>query len=334
MSDPSSSSDSWYERLLHVFSVKPKDTLRNQLNEALDSSPFSDSTFSPLERSMLKNILGLNMIKVDDVMKPRTEIVAISINNTLSDLIQLFKTCGHSRVIVFEETIDDALGMIHIRDLVGYLCFDTRSDVSQTAKENSSETSEGFGADSSELTQWRPGIDLKVPLLQVNLHLPVLFIPPTMPAIDLLVKMQTSRTHLALVIDEYGSTDGLISIEDLIEKIVGDIQDEHDQQHVRMVYRTSEKTFVVDARASLEELTEATQIDFIALAGDKIEEIETIGGFIITLIGYVPGKGEIIKGPKNLVFNILDADPLRIKKLQFYINTKKSKAIPQSSSQT
>ena len=154
-------------------------------------------------------------------------------------------------------------------------------------------------------------VDLTATLASTKIQRPVLFVPPSMPAIDLLVRMQATRTHMALVIDEYGGTDGLISIEDLIEMVVGDIEDEHDVAEGHLVQRLEgeAEVFVADARAPLAEVSEATGVDLVAAVGEMAEEIDTIGGMIVTLAGRVPSRGEIIAGPGDLEFEVLDADP-------------------------
>ncbi|MGU3545737.1 transporter associated domain-containing protein, partial [Methylobacterium sp. A52T] len=163
-------------------------------------------------------------------------------------------------------------------------------------------------------------VDLTTTLAAARIQRPVLFVPPSMPAIDLLVRMQATRTHMALVIDEYGGTDGLISIEDLIEVVVGDIEDEHDvaeDKHVQRVEGEGE-VFVADARTPLAEVSEVTGVDLVAAVGEMAEEIDTLGGMIVTLAGRVPSRGELIAGPGDLEFEVLDADPRRLKRLRFH----------------
>src|ERR671939_1008964 len=152
-------------------------------------------------------------------------------------------------------------------------------------------------------------------LASANILRPVLFVPRSMPTIDLLVRMQATRTHMALVIDEYGGTDGLVSIEDLVEMVVGDIEDEHDDAAAHMINRDGD-TFVADARASLEEASEALGVDLAI--GDMAEEVDTLGGLIVTLAGRVPSRGELIAGPEHLEFEVLDADPRRVKRLRIH----------------
>jgi CBS domain containing-hemolysin-like protein len=137
-----------------------------------------------------------------------------------------------------------------------------------------------------------------------------------MPAVDLLVRMQATRTHMALVIDEYGGTDGLVSIEDLVEMVVGNIEDEHDDATAETVVRAADDTFVADARASLDEVTQALGIDLTD--EDSAEDIDTLGGFIVTLAGRVPSRGELIAGPGLLEFEVLDADPRRVKRVRIH----------------
>ncbi|TXN47215.1 CBS domain-containing protein, partial [Methylobacterium sp. WL18] len=163
-------------------------------------------------------------------------------------------------------------------------------------------------------------VDLSTTLAAARIQRPVLFVPPSMPAIDLLVRMQATRTHMALVIDEYGGTDGLISIEDLIEVVVGDIEDEHDVAEAKQVQRVDgeDDVFVADARTPLAEVSEATGVDLVAAVGDMAEEIDTLGGMIVTLAGRVPSRGELIVGPGDLEFEVLDADPRRLKRLRFH----------------
>jgi CBS domain containing-hemolysin-like protein len=161
-------------------------------------------------------------------------------------------------------------------------------------------------------------LDLNVSLAQASILRPVLFAPPSMPALDLLVKMQATRTHMALVIDEYGGTDGLVSIEDIVEMIVGDIEDEHDLDDEPQITAAADGTFVIDARASLEDASKAVGAE---LAGDDLaEEIDTVGGLIASIAGHVPVRGEIVVDPaRGLEYEILDADPRRVKRIKLHL---------------
>ena len=315
----------WYDRLLHVFHLRPRDSLRDDIEDALAEPDTGENAFSPLERAMLKNVLGLHKVRVDDVMIPRADIVAVSMETSLGDLMKLFRTAGHSRLPVYGETLDDPRGMVHIRDFVDHIAGRAEAGTRRAPTGQP----EGEAAAPVLPPRARRGaralrtlnlasVDLSVTLAAARIQRPVLFVPPSMPAIDLLVRMQATRTHMALVIDEYGGTDGLISIEDLIEMVVGDIEDEHDVAEGHLIQRVEGEgdVFVADARAGLAEVSAASGVDLVAAVGDMAEEIDTIGGLIVTLAGRVPSRGELISGPGDLEFEVLDADPRRVKRLR------------------
>ncbi len=153
-----------------------------------------------------------------------------------------------------------------------------------------------------------------MPLSQAKFVRTILFVPPSMPTLDLLAKMQATRIHLALVIDEYGGTDGLVSIEDLVEQIVGDIEDEHDEHVAHTVVRQPDGSFLADARATLEDVVGTIGAEFDV--GDAAEEVDTVGGYLVTRIGRVPVRGEIVPGPEPFEIEVLDADPRRVKKVK------------------
>ena len=201
---------------------------------------------------------------------------------------------------VFDDSLDDPRGMVHIRDFLEYIA------------EKAHPESEAAVAESEAATHDLAVVDLSTLLSETKLLRPVLYVPPSMPAVDLLVRMQATRTHIALVIDEYGGTDGLVSIEDLIEIVVGDIEDEHDKEEAPIT-QTGEGCFAADARATLDELKEATGVD---LSGNEVaDDIDTLGGLIVTLAGRVPAQGEVIDGPEGLSFEVLDSDQRRVKRL-------------------
>jgi CBS domain containing-hemolysin-like protein len=256
---------------------------------------------------MLKNVLGFHRIRVEDVMVPRADIVAVPSDTNLGDLLGIFRTAGHSRLPVYGETLDDPKGMVHIRDFLDFIAARADSRPSRRRKSDAPAvaTPPSLGR-----------VDLSLSLASARILRPVLFVPRSMPAIDLLVRMQATRTHMALVIDEYGGTDGLVSIEDLVEMVVGDIEDEHDDATARMVVRSDNDTYLADARAGLEEVSEALQVDLAAEA--SAEDIETLGGLIVTIAGRVPSRGELIGGPGDLEFEVLDADPRRVKRLRIH----------------
>jgi len=298
--------DHWYDRVLTRLGLKPRESIRHDLEDVL-AETVEDTDFSPQERAMLKNVLSFHRIRVEDVMVPRADIVAVAADTNLGELLSLFRTAGHSRLPVYGETLDDPKGMVHIRDFLDF--------IAMRADGGASEAGSGDEAPLPSLGQ----IDLSMALSSANILRPVLFVPRSMPAIDLLVRMQATRTHMALVIDEYGGTDGLVSIEDLVEMVVGDIEDEHDEDATLTIVPAADGTYIADARASLDEVKEVLGLDLTEEEG--AEDIDTIGGFIVTLAGRVPSRSEVIEGPSGLEFEVLDADPRRVKRLRVHRRT-------------
>lgn len=281
------------DRLRGLLGLAPA-SVREDIEDALEEAA---GDVTPHERALLKNVLGLHDLRVEDAMIPRADIVAISQDATLREALALFRDAGHSRLPVYVETLDDPRGMVHIRDFVNHiaLCEEKREDADRAATHRI--------------------IDFDAPLLQAELLKPVLFVPRSMPALDLLIRMQTTRTHLALVIDEYGGTDGLVTIEDIMEMIVGDIEDEHDVAEPPEIVELDNGDFLVDARADLDEVTARLGVDF--RLEDTPAEVTTIGGLVAWLAGRVPMRGEIIATPVEAYeFEIVDADPRRVRKLR------------------
>jgi CBS domain containing-hemolysin-like protein len=295
--------DHWYDRVLTRLGLKPRESIRHDLEDVL-AETVEDTDFSPQERAMLKNVLSFHRIRVEDVMVPRADIVAVAADTNLGELLNLFRTAGHSRLPVYGETLDDPKGMVHIRDFLDFIAM--RADGGASAS----------GSDAEMPLPSLGQIDLSMALSSANILRPVLFVPRSMPTIDLLVRMQATRTHMALVIDEYGGTDGLVSIEDLVEMVVGDIEDEHDEDSTLTIVAAADGTFIADARASLDEVKEVLGLDLTEEEG--AEDIDTIGGFIVTLAGRVPSRSEVIEGPSGLEFEVLDADPRRVKRLRVH----------------
>ncbi len=281
------------DRLRSLFGLGGA-SVRDDIQDVLEDTS-ADPDFSPLERAMLKNVLSLHEVRVEDVMVPRADIVGISLHSTLAEVLATFRSAGHSRLPVQGENLDDPRGMVHIRDFVDFVAATT------------DDFRRGAEAQPSHLR-----LD-EMTLAQSGIVRPVLFVPPSMPALDLLVKMQATRTHMALVIDEYGGTDGLASIEDIVEMIVGDIEDEHDEEESPKIEREEEGSFVVDARASLEDVSEAIGQDLTTIT--DAEDIDTLGGLITSLAGHVPLRGEIVV-EAELEFEVLDADPRRAKRIR------------------
>lgn len=224
--------------------------------------------------------LHLNAQRVDDVAIPRTDIVGLAINSSMADVIETFKNSGYSRLPLYVETLDDALGMVHLKDVALTYGFNGR----------------------------RKTIDLK------SLMRPVLFVPPSMPLGVLLQKMQAERRHMALVVDEYGGVDGLVTIEDLVEQLVGEIEDEHDTEESAEWREDTPGVYLCQARADLKAFERTLGVDFAS--DDQDEDIDTIGGLIFMMAGRVPTRGEILPHPSGYQFEILEADPRRIKRVR------------------
>ena len=288
------------DRLRGLFGLG-QGSIRDDIAEALDE-PDETGGFSPKERTMLRNVLTLHDLRVEDVMVPRADIIAVSEAMTLGEVLRVFQTAGHSRLPVHGGTLDDARGMVHIRDFVALLAA-TSLPVA--------------AAPQAPLPAPDPG-DLgralwRQTLKAAGLVRTILFVPPSMQVLDLLVRMQAVRTHMALVIDEYGGTDGLVSIEDVIETVVGDIEDEHDEGEAARIVAQPDGSFVADGRAPLSEVSAALGAD---LSADEDQDVDTLGGLIGLLAGHVPGRGEIVEGGEAIRFEILDADPRRVKRVR------------------
>jgi CBS domain containing-hemolysin-like protein len=303
-----------FDRLRALFGLEPA-SVRDDIEDALDEAG-PDADFTPQERAILKNVLALHDVKVEDVMVPRADVVAVQIEAPLSEVLALFRTAGHSRLPVYGDTLDDPRGMVHIRDFVDYLAAAPQFGLAPDEKPPS---------DPASPPPAPAPFDMSLPLVKANILRPVLFVPPSMPALDLLLKMQAMRTHMALVIDEYGGAYGLVSIEDVVEAIVGDIEDEHDEAETPAIEKTPDGAFVADARVSLEDASAALGDDLSKLA--DAEDVDTIGGLITTKAGRVPGRGEIITGVGDYEFEILDADPRRVKKVKIYRSAKAQKRL-------
>ena len=223
-------------------------------------------------------------LRVADVMTPRADIIALDMDTDLSAAIAQFRECEHSRLPIFRETLDDPQGVVHLKDL-----FKAMTDPA--------------GA---------PATDARL-LMQIRRE--PLYVPPSMRAADLMLKMQSARTHMALVIDEFGGVDGLVTLEDVLESVVGEIDDEHDEAHPIQVMARPGGVFEADARAPLEDLETALGGKLVPEALED-EEIETVAGLVTALAGRVPQRGEVIRHPAGWEFEVIDADPRRIKRLR------------------
>jgi hemolysin (HlyC) family protein len=303
-----SNGESWFTRAMRaLFGWKP-DSFRSDLRSVLEGGA-GDIGLSVRESSMLRNILMLRERRAIDVMIPRADIIAVQKELPLGELMKVFERAAHSRLVVYDDTLDDAIGMVHIRDLIAYMT----GRAAESAKTNT-KCKDPFPADLD-----LEAIDLATPLAAAEIVREMLFVPPSMPLMDLLARMQTSRIHLALVVDEYGGADGVVSIEDIVEQIVGDIADEHDEDDAPRIVRQMDGSFLADARANLEDVMLVVGPEFEV--GDEVaNEVDTLAGYIATRIGRVPVRGELVPGPGPFELEILDADPRRVKKLRIYRN--------------
>ena len=269
-------------KLFEKFFLK-KNTENNNLKQSIETVLDNDlkgtEGISKHERLMLLNILKIDGIRSSDIMIPRADIGAVELNDSFEKVLEVFIKEAHSRVPIYEKNLDNIIGMIHIKDLVNY--------------QNQKKTETNF--------------------LQ-NLKREILEIPPSMPVLDLLLKMQLTRLHMGIVIDEYGCTDGLVTIEDVIEEITGEIEDEHDEKNLPMLIKSSLNTFEASARIEIDELQKVTNVEFLNSYDN--EDVDTLGGLIFSIIGRVPQRGEIIKHTSGTTFEIKDADPMKIKSVK------------------
>jgi len=307
--------ESLWQRLRSRFGRNRDVGLRESLEGAIESHEAQNpgETVGEEAKSMMLNIIEFSGLRVDDVMVPRVDIVAVDETDTIQDLLAKFIDANHSRMPVYRETLDGITGMIHVKDFLRWMA--SRG----TRKRR---TSKAEKPEKTEKAQPSQGLSIAATALatsvkQAGLNREVLFVPPSMPATDLLVRMQASRTHLAIVIDEYGGTEGLVSIEDLVEVIVGDIADEHDTDEDLEVKPVEEGIYLADGRADISRLEALLGIDL--LPEDEEEEADTLAGLIFKIAGRVPARGEIIRHESGLEFEILDSDPRRVKRLRINV---------------
>ena len=286
---------SWFERLLATFGLGEEPDLRELIEDALARS--KSDTLSGQERSMLRRILRFGKLTVEDVMVPRADIIAVDDNVTIDELMGVFRQAEHSRLPLYHETLDDPRGMIHIRDLMSWIT-------------TQAETSGAGGLDLSK-------VDLKRTVGTMNITRELLYVPGSMSVLDLLLKMQTTRLHLALVVDEYGGTDGLVSIEDLVEEVVGEIADEHDVENEPLIRSDPRLGLIADARMPIEDLEKQLGIQLVS--GEQEEDIDTLGGLVFSIAGRIPARGELVRHPSGIEFEVLEADPRRIKRLRIHL---------------
>lgn len=277
-------------------------TIREDLADALSDDQGFAQDFSPEERAMLTSILHLQDKRLEDVMVPRADIIAVSQDISFAELLKTFEESGHSRMPVYNDTLDDPRGMVHIRDVLNHVLKASRLSRSEVAKRKRS----------------LPGnldlkkVDLSKPISGMKILRDVMFVPPSMGARELMARMQAERMQIALVIDEYGGTDGLVTLEDIVEEIVGDIEDEHDDEDI-LIQDRGDGVFVCDAKAELDDIRELLGEDF--KFGEHEDDVDTVGGLIFDILGRVPVRGEVIT-KFGFEFRVIEADPRRIRRVE------------------
>ena len=269
-----------HEKAKDILTKKEKISLKDIVKDHIDN----EREFSIEEKEMLTNIIGFGKSRVEDSMVPRADIISADINTPAEEIIKLFSECNHSRIAIYRENLDDPVGMLHIKDFVGAL---SEKNIEEITIE---------------------------PLVK-----DLLFVPPSMKSRELLLKMQVSRVHMALVVDEYGGTDGLLTIENLIEEIVGEIEDEHSDAEVHKI-NIYENFIDIPARATIQEVEEI--LGFELLSDDIDEEIDTIGGLVFLLAGRIPQRGELITHPKDFEIEIREVDQRKIINVRFILKVK------------
>lgn len=303
-----------WAKVARILRPQNASSLREDLADVLATEESAAIGFSPVERAMLKNILRFREVRVEDVMVPRAEIEAVDQDTPIGELMMLMHDTGRSRMPVYRETLDDPKGMVHIRDLLGYMIKESRNKRRTQAKPAALPLPDGTAAPKPRSKPFDLArVNADTTIAEAGIIRPVLFVPPSMLASELMVKMQAERIQMALVIDEYGGTDGLASLEDIVEMLVGDIEDEHDDEEA-MFSRQSDDSFIADARAELEELAAAIGPDFDV--SDQLNEVDTLGGLIYAELGRIPARGEVVQAVPGFEFHVLDADPRRIKKVR------------------
>jgi len=256
-------------------------SVRDVIEELIEEQPDSGDPIDEHERLLLSNVLKQRDASVEQIMVPRADIVSAAVETSVADVVKLLVEQGHSRVPVYRGTLDDVIGMVHIKDLA------------------------------NSILQKNGGGD--VPGNVESALRRVIFVAPSTRVLDLLLEMRIKRTHMAMVVDEYGGIDGLVTIEDLVEQIVGDISDEHDEDIEPELVERADGTIVADARVTLTEFMNRYGKIF---SEEEVSEHDTLGGLVFRLTGRVPNRGELVTHPSGLEFEITDADPRRIRKLR------------------
>src|SRR5690349_11228191 len=267
-----------------IFGEDNEPTLREEIEEAIDEAEESQGgrpvagDLSPAERQMLRNLLHFGERTAGEIAVTRGDIMSVSSNISFDELVRAFADAGHSRLPVYADSLDNVVGMIHIKDVF-------------VAKDD-------------------PARDRSIAALMRE----PLFVPESMGVIELLARMRQQRTHLAIVVDEFGGTEGLVTIEDVVEEIVGDIEDEHDEAEAGMLTMIDDGVWEADARLELDELAQAVD----PRLSSKEDEVDTVGGLVFLLAGHIPAKGECVRHPSGWTIEALDSDPRRIIRVRLH----------------
>ncbi len=297
-------SPSWLQRMAANLGFTSAVSLRETLNSAIrETEEEDDTSLSQQERVMLLNVLEFGETRVAEVMIPRADIVAIEDDATVADLLSLFAREGHSRVPVYRESLDNPIGMVHIKDALAWV---TPGAPKQAQDGDVAKRAQGLDLSRAAL---------KTTIAAAKLVREALFVPPSMPALALLAKMKAKQTHLAIVVDEFGGTDGLVTFQDLVEEIIGDIADEHDDSKALSIGVENE-AFVASARTPIEDVEQVLGMS-LASAG-VTEDVDTLAGLILATVGSVPKRGQIIPHPSGVTFEILEAGPRRLHTVRIF----------------
>lgn len=293
MSDDTTSSTAFCSFVKNFFSRNKPETVRETIEDLIEEANTNgEDQFSEHEQLLLNNILCLRDKKCGNAMIPRADIIGFSKDGTVGDLAELMVTKGHSRIPIFGESLDDVVGIVHVIDLVKCLLKGQKNiKVSEVVTPN------------------------------------VKFVSPSMRVLDLLRDMQINKTHMAMVVDEYGGIDGLVTIEDLLEEIVGDIEDEYDFEEQPLIALQDNGIVIADAKAELSEIEEAANISLSDHLEDEELDIDTLGGLVFHIAQRIPARGEVIDGPDGIQFRILDVDPRRIKKIMIVLPPASAKSV-------
>lgn len=289
MKDHKNERPGWLKTFFRKLRGSGDASLRESLEEVIEEHEDAgdEEPLGAEGREMLMNVLKYNELRADDIMVPRADIGAFDVAGSFSDLVETFREAGHSRLPIYRGSLDDVIGMVHVKDVMQFL----------------------GGKNGAQ----------KPPALE-DIIRDVIVVPPSMRLIDLLKRMKTQRTHMAIVVDEYGGADGLVTIEDLVEQIVGEIEDEYDETSDPSLTFIGAGVYEADARVEIEELEKVLGADLLSDALD--ETVDTLGGLVFTLEGRVPEIGEVVEHRQGFKFEIIDADPRRINRVRIHLPKK------------